>query len=351
MKWFFNPLEFIKLCTFNIFDSLFGGDEMPAYIPVKPANVSTGFGTGIADPESGNYSYTLDPRLANVRDVFYNATNQFMPTAEEQQFARGISSSGMSTFGRGNEFLNQALGLDTNQIGSNYYRDIQNIMAMDRAEEDARLADSRYATGRSGAAIGTQGGYLNPEQFAMLKARERANQELAINAEQLGRARREGDVGFATKLMGTGVDTYGAGRTTAMTPYQNMASLFGLGTNIETLGLNANLNTAINALGNQFKTQALGQNYENARAANENKDTFFESILKNAISNGVNYATGGLSGGGSLGGSLSSIWDSASTIGGSLEGLGNTFKYGYGGVDPFAGVGGIENNPYLNWRG
>ena len=349
MKWFFNPLEFIKLCTFNIFGDLFGGDEMPAYIPVKPANVTTGFGTGRADPESGNYSYTLDPRLANLRDVFYNATGQFMPSAEEQQFARDISNTGMSTFGRGNELLNQALGLDTNQIGTDYYRQIQNILASDRELEDARLADSRLASGRSGAAIGVQGGYLNPEQFAALKARERANQELAINAEQLGRARREGDVGFANKLIGSGVDTYGAGRTTGLTPYQNMASLFGLGTNLEGLGYNANLNTAINALGNQFKTQQLGQNYENARVANENQPGFLGSLLGNALNAGLNYATGGL--GGSLGGSLSSIWDSASTIGGSLEGLGNTFRYGYGGVDPFAGVGGIENNPYLNWRG
>jgi hypothetical protein len=344
MKWFFNPLEFIKSCTFYI-----GGDDQPEYVPIRPANVSTGFGTGRADPESGNYSYTLDPRLANLRDVFYNATNQFMPTEAEQQFAQGISNTGMSTFGRGNELLNQALALDPNQVGTDYYRQIQDMLSIDRAQEESRLADTLFKSGRTGAATGVQGGYLNPEQFAMLKARERANQELAINAEQLGRARREGDVGFASKLMGSGVDTYNAGRTTGMSPYQQMATLFGLGTNIEGLGLNANLGNAMNAVNNQFKVQELGQNYENARAENENQPGFFENLLSNAINAGVNYATGGLSGGGGLGGSLSSIWDSTSTIGGSLEGLGNTFKYGYGGVDPFAGVGGIENNPYLNW--
>lgn len=340
MKWFFNPLEFIKSCTFYL-----GGGDEPAYVPITPSNVSTGFGTGVANPETGQYSYTLDPRLANIRDVFYNASNQFMPTAEEQQFARNVSNTGMSTFGRGNEFLNQALGLDTNQIGTDYYRQIQNILAPDRAQEESRLANTLFKSGRTGAATGVEGGYLNPEQFALLKARERANQELAINSAQYGRAQREGDVGFASRLMGSGLNTYEAGKQTGLTPYQNMASLFGLGTNLEGLGLNANLGTAISTIPYQQAVQQRKQEYENAKAASGGKGGL-GGLLQAGMD--IYSATSGMPG---LGSSLSSIWDSASTIGGSLEGLGNTFKYGYGGVDPFAGVGGIENNPYLNWRG
>jgi len=309
MKWFFNPLEFIKYCTFYI-----GGDDEPAYVPIRPSNVSTGFGTGRADPERGQYSYTLDPRLAQMRDIFYNATNQFMPTAEEQQFARGVSNTGMSTFGRGNEFLNQALGLDTAQIGQDYYNQVQNLMAMDRAQEEARLADTLFKTGRTGAAIGVQGGYLNPEQFALLKAREQANQQLAINANQLGRAQREGDVGFASKLMGSGLNTYEAGKNTALTPYQNMASLFGLGTNLEGLGLNANLGTAISTLPYQQAVQQNQQAYENAKAASGGK--------------------------GGLGGLLQTGMDIFSAAGG-FGGLGDSISSIFGGSSPSSGIGSL----------
>jgi hypothetical protein len=255
-------------------DRIYGGGggkgKKPAYVPITPANVSTGFGTAIANPATGQYNYTLDPRLAQMRDIFYGATSQFQPTAEEQQFAQGVSQSGMNIAGRGNEFLNQALGLDTAQVGQDYYNQIQNLMAMDRAEEESRLADTLFKSGRTGAAVGTQGGYLNPEQFALLKAREQANQQLAINANQLGRQQREGDVGFATKLIGTGLDTYGAGRQVGLTPYQNMASLFGLGTNIESLGFQP-LQVAGNALSSQLAQQQSAQNYENARAASGGK--------------------------------------------------------------------------------
>lgn len=322
-----------------------GGDDAE-YIPIKPAKVTTGFGIGTANPEKGIYEYTLDPRLAQMRDIFYGAVPQFMPTQQEMDFAKGVSQQGIDTFGRGQEFLNQALGLDTASIAQKYYSDVQNLMSVDRAEEEARLANTLFKQGRTGAAVGTQGGYVNPEQFALLRARELANQQLAIQAEDLGRNRRVQDVGFASNLMGTGLNTYGSGKATAAAPYQTMAGIFGLGTGIEQLGMNNTLGTAMAALPIHAQIQAGRQAVENANAAASGKGG--GGLLGAVGQVGSMIGTGGLS---SLGSSLGSIWGSASTLGGSIEGLGNVLQYGYGGVSPFAGVGGIENNPYLNWRG
>ena len=320
-----------------------GGDEAE-YVPMKPANVSTGFGIGLADPEKGKYSYTLDPRLAAMRDIFYGATGEFMPTEAEKQFAQQVSQQGMGLFGQGQSLLNQALGLNTGDISQKYYTDMQNLMATDRAEEEARLANTLFKSGRTGVGVGTQGGYINPEQFSLLRARELANQQLAIQADDLARARREGDVGFASRLMGTGLSTYGSGKQTQAAPYQTMASIFGLGTGLEQLGMQNTLGTAMSALPIHAQIQAGKQAVENANASGGKGGA---GLLGTVADIGLNYASGGLSG---LGQNLSSIW-SQSPIGGALEGIGNIMQYGYGGVSPFAGAYGIDQNPYLNWRG
>jgi hypothetical protein len=268
---FFNP-AFVIEKIFTLWGGGGGkGGDTPDYVPVRPARVTTGFGTGRADPEKGRYTYTLDPRLAAMRDIFYGAAPQFMPSQAEQDFARGVSDYGMGVFGQGQEFLNQALGVDPRQVGQQYYSDVMNLMQTDRAQEEARLASNLFRTGRTGAAVGTQGGYVNPEQFALLRARELANQQLAIQAEDLGRSRRMSDAGFATNLLTTGLGTYGSGKQTAAAPYQTMAGIFGLGTGIEQLGMQNTLGTAMAALPIHAQIQAGRQAVENANAAASGK--------------------------------------------------------------------------------
>lgn len=88
---FFNPAFAIE----KLFTLWGGGDggkggEDADYVPIRPANVTTGFGTALADPEKGIYNYTLDPRLAAMRDIFYGAANQFLPTEAQQMFASQV---------------------------------------------------------------------------------------------------------------------------------------------------------------------------------------------------------------------------------------------------------------------
>jgi hypothetical protein len=320
---FFNPAFAIEK-LFTLWGGGGKGGDTPDYVPVRPANVSTGFGTAIADPEKGRYNYTLDPRLAAMRDIFYGAAPQFMPTAQEQQFARDVSQQGMGIFGQGQEFLNQALGMNTGDVAQRYYSDVQNLMAGDRAEEEARLANTLFKTGRTGAAVGVQGGYVNPEQFALLRARELANQQLGIQAEELGRSRREADVGFGTRLMGTGLGTIGSGQQVAASPYLTMASIFGLGTGIEGLGLKGSLGTAMQAVNAQLAQQQRAQEYENAKAASGGKG----GLLGGIANAGINYA---LSGGNPLaaaGSALGSIWSGSSPSSGLASVFGSTGGWG-----------------------
>lgn len=284
-----------------------GKGKKPKRVQIVPSNVSTGFGTAVADPRTGQYSYTLDPRLAQMRDIFYGGAQEFMPTEQEQQFAQGVSQAGMDITGRGGEFLTQALGMDTSQVGQDYYNQIQNLMSMDRAQEEARLADTLFKSGRTGVGTGVEGGYVNPEQFALLKAREQANQQLAINAAQYGRAQREGDVGFASKLMATGLNTYGSGQDVASAPYQTMANIFGMGTGIEQLGFQP-LSAGLSAVQLQMMQQQQQQATENARASGGKGGGLLGSIA-NA---GINYA---LSGGNPVAAgasALGSIWSGSS---------------------------------------
>lgn len=268
---FFNPAFAIeKLFTLWGGDSGGKGGDTPDAIPILPARVNTGFGSARVDPQTGRYSYTLNPRLAAMRDIFYGGAQEFVPNQEQIQFAQGVSNQGMGLFGQGSQLLNQALATDTAGLGQKYYSDIQNLMATDRAEEEARLANTLFKTGRTGVGTGVQGGYVNPEQFALLRARELANQQLAIQAEDLGRGRRAQDVGFATGLQGQGLQQFGAGFQAGATPYQTAASVFGLGTGIEQLGF-APLNVGMQALNAQLMQQQMQQQYENAKAASGGK--------------------------------------------------------------------------------
>jgi len=314
-KFLLSPTYFQNALTFFM-----GGGDDPEYVPIRPARVTTGFGTGRADPEKGKYTYTLDPRLAAMRDIFYGAAPQFMPSQAEQDFARGVSDYGMGVFGQGQEFLNQALGVDPRQVGQQYYSDVMNLMQTDRAQEEARLASNLFRTGRTGAAVGTQGGYVNPEQFALLRARELANQQLAIQAEDLGRSRRQTDTGFAANLLGTGLSTYGSGKQTAAAPYQTMAGIFGLGTGIEQLGMQNTLGTAMSALPFQMQVQANQQAYENAKAASGGKGG-----LGGLVQTGLDLygASQGMPGLGSIGSSISSIWSGSSPSSGLSSLFGN----------------------------
>jgi hypothetical protein len=269
-----------------------------AKLEMKPTTVTTGYGTGSYDPRTGQVGYTLSDPLAQMRDIFYGASQQFLPSQEQTDYATGMNQYAMNLFGN-------ATGRDIGQQTSDYYNQQQAILAPERERESARLADTMFASGRTGYGAGTQGGYLNPQQFALAQARENQNAQLLLGAEDRARALQQQDI---QQALGLG----DASSALMMRPYDQASGLFGLGANLEGLGMNT-LNTVGGFAPLQQQWQgALQQNQQSINNAKASGG-FMGGLGGSLLSAGLNYATGGL--GSSLGSTL------GKSIGGSLGGL------------------------------
>lgn len=265
-----------------------GKSKKPKRIPIMPANVSTGFGSAIADPRTGQYSYTLDPRLAEMRDMFYGGAYNFAPSQEDLDFAFDVSNFGRDIFAQGGQRLQDAIAMSPQQASEDYYRRVQELMAPTRAQEEARLADTLFKTGRSGAGIGYGGGYINPEQFSLLSARENANKALGLESETYGRQMQARDIASALGIQQAGLGNVQTGYGLGMLPYESMANIFGLGTGIEQLGFMP-LQAGLSAVQTQLAAQAQQQAVENARASGGKGG----GLLGGIANAGINYALSG----------------------------------------------------------
>jgi len=263
-----------------------GKSKKPKRIPITPAQVTTGFASAIANPQTGQYSYTLDPRLAAMRDQFYGGAEGFLPSQEELDFAQDVSGFGRDVFAQGGDWLSQAIAMSPQEVGADYYRRIQELQAPTRAQEESRLADTLFKTGRSGAAIGYGGqGYINPEQFGLLTARANADKALGLESETYGRQMQSRDIASALGLQQAGLGNVQAGYGLGMLPYQSAAEIFGLGTGLENLGVGT-LGMGLSAAQMQLQAQQQQQAVENARASAGKGG----GLLGGVANAGLNYA-------------------------------------------------------------
>lgn len=305
-----------------------------ARLQLKPTTVSTGYGSGTYDPSTGNVSYALDPTLSEFRDYFYGAAEEFQPTQEEMDYAYNLGQTGQS-------FLERGLGLDVGKVTQDYYDAQTRMMAPTRAQEESRLADTLFKTGRTGAAVGRGEGYVNPEQFALLKAREEADAMRLLSSEDRARAIQGQDIQRGLGLIDTS-------NTLAMRPYSNVSSLFNLGAGVEGLGYNV-----LNTVG-QFAPiqanwqQALQANQQAINNAKASGGGFGSGLLGSAINAGIGYATGGW--GGAVGGFLGvpGLGGQPGFAGGSFGNLfsGTSPSSGLFGSSGFGNLVGTWNNTY-----
>tara|TARA_R110000822_G_scaffold47071_2_gene125066 strand:- start:541 stop:1545 length:1005 start_codon:yes stop_codon:yes gene_type:complete len=241
-----------------------GKGDKPDQIQITPANARSGFGTATANPLTGEYSYDLDPRLAAIRDTFYGAADQFLPTEAQSVFSRGMIDDATNTYGAGTNFLNQAIGVDPQKVGQQYYNDIQALQAPNREFENSQLADSLFKTGRSGAGSSfAASGYINPEQYSLLSARSQADKQLAIDSQNYGRQQQQGDVNFGTALQSSGMGSYNTGQALRSQPYSQYGNILNQGFGIEKLG-QVPMSMAMGGLQSQLLQQQQQQAYENA---------------------------------------------------------------------------------------
>jgi hypothetical protein len=295
-----------------------------AKLEMKPTTVTTGYGTGSYDPRTGNVGYTLSDPLAQMRDIFYGASQQFLPSQEQTDYATGMNQYAMNLFGN-------ATGRDLQQQTSDYYNQQQAILAPERERESARLADSMFASGRTGYGMGTQGGYLNPQQFALAQARENQNAQMFLGAEDRARALQQQDIQQALGLSD-------ASSALMMRPYDQASGLFGLGTGIENLGMGT-----LNTVGAFAPLQQSWQKdkQQNQQAINNAKASggFMGGLGGTLLNAGLNYASGGLFSGvqSAMGGNpFQAI---GSSIGSSLGGL-------FGGGATGAGFSPLSGSAY-----
>jgi hypothetical protein len=151
----------------------------------KPYSLTTGFGKSFFDTEKQTAGYDIDPRLAAFRDQLYGQAEQALgqlgstnPQAEAQKY------------------VDQQMGLlaPTRQ-------------AEDMALRQKMLGGGRIGLGLSSGYVGGDGqGLVNPDQFGLNLARERANAEIGAAGTAYGQ-------NMIDKLIsrGTGLFTSGAG--------------------------------------------------------------------------------------------------------------------------------------------
>lgn len=171
----------------------------------RPYGVTTGFGQSWFNPETQQAGYQLDPALAAYRD-----TNLMGAAMVADQLA--------------------ATGLDPTQASQQYYNQMQDMMAPQRAQDQAALQQNLFGSGRlgmrlagEGAGAGAGGGMYQPDVLGYNKAQELANQQMAMESRQ--RAMNEMDAAIARSQ---GLFSYGTGvEQLGMTPLTLGAELGG----------------------------------------------------------------------------------------------------------------------------
>ena len=190
----------------------------------KPWDVSGSyFGDADFDFNNNTANYTLSPELMELRDVFMDKALGGPDTGNIAD-AEYIRDTGKGMF-------TDAYNRDVSKMGGEYFTDMQSMMAPGRAKNEQRLANNLFASGRMGAgsAAFEGGGYLNPERMEYLTAMNREDNAMAFDAQS--RAKQE-----QMQDMSAGLGYYGMGNQMRLDPYNDMYSLFGMGSGVEQTG-------------------------------------------------------------------------------------------------------------------
>ena len=192
---------------------------------------------------------------------------------------------------------------DVSKMGGEYFTDMQSMMAPGRAKSEQRLANNLFSSGRMGAgsAAFEGGGYLNPERMEYLTAMNREDNAMAFDAQS--RAKQE-----QMQDMSAGLGYYGMGNQMRLDPYNDMYSLFGMGSGVEQTGqqpllMGQALGSAAQP-GNNAQAQMYGMGAQSRLASDLSTAGMFTKLIgagAGAIPSGTFSSM--FSGGGGAGGS------------------------------------------------
>ena len=182
------------------------------------------FGDANFDYQNNTASYNLSPELTQLRDVFMN---QALAGPDQAGIDDGnyIKNAGRSMF-------DEAYNRDISKDAGKYYTDMQSLIQPGRAQNEQRLANNLFASGRMGHGTVAHegGGYLNPERMEYLTAMNREDNQMAFDARDKAKSEQLAD-------MSTGLGYYGLGNDLRMQPWNDVYSLFGMGSGVESTGM------------------------------------------------------------------------------------------------------------------
>jgi len=223
------------------------GQDEPDYSKMEFQPYSISGPTGGVNWSGKSGTVNLSPELQSLYARFTGAAEEALPSYDQTKFATDISNYGKGLF-------TQGMNLDTQGMTSDYYNRILAGLQPQREAENVSLANTLFSQGRTGAGAGVEGGYVNPEQFALLKAREQANADIYLNAEDRARA-------IQSDTLSKALGYYGMGQELKYQPYKTVAGLMGTGVDL------ANVNAPYVGYGIQAGTGAsqAGANIVNAQ--------------------------------------------------------------------------------------
>lgn len=182
-----------------------------------PANVTGP--TGGVNWSGGNATLTLSDALKQLYDQYVSGASSTLPSPEQLDFGNQVSNYGKGMF-------SNASKMNLNEMIAKYYNQQQDIMAPGREAENVSLANTLFSQGRTGAGVGVSGGgYINPEQFSLFKARGLADQNLAFESTNRARGIQMEDIQKALGL-------YGMGQSFKTEPYGVSAGILGNAMNL-----------------------------------------------------------------------------------------------------------------------
>jgi hypothetical protein len=268
----------------------FTGQDAPQVAPYQASDIFSTTGSAVGGP-GGSVTTSLSPELQQFYDFYLNEAKKNLPTGADQNFANEVAKYGQGMF-------NQAANLNTGEMTSNYYNQVLAGLDPQRQAENSTLANTLFSQGRTGYGAGTTGGYINPEQFALIKAREQANAGIYLTAEDRARQIQQEQLKGGLGYIGLGNELKTAG-------YALPTSLFGTGVQ---LGQINNPLIAPSLTGGQYVT---GVNQQNAayQAQQNASDTGFWGGLISAGVSALNPFAGASKG-------LSNLFSSAAPAGG-----------------------------------
>jgi hypothetical protein len=242
------------------------GQEAPQIAPYSASPITTT--TGTATPTGGGGVTTaLSPELQQFYNLYLNEATKNLPTAASQEFANQVNVFGQKMFGG-------ATGLDTQQMTTDYYNQFISGLQPQREAENVSLANTLFSQGRTGLGAGVSGGgYVNPEQFALLKAREQANAGIYLNAQDRARAIRNQELQSGLGFVGLSNELKASG-------YALPTSLFGTGVQ---LGQINNPLIAPSLTGGQYVTGVNTQNATYENQARQADQAFLGGLFSSAI--------------------------------------------------------------------